>query len=62
MKFKKNAKTVHSSDYWYDLTDGGYIKPDELLEKNDAQEVKEAINTIIAFFEQAENEGFLEEI
>lgn len=29
--FKKGA-SVSTSDFWYDLMDGGYIRPEELLD------------------------------
>ena len=31
MKFKKDAE-ITTSDFWYDLFDGGYIKPENLLQ------------------------------
>ena len=29
--FDKNAEIVYTEEFWYDLTDGGYIKPENLL-------------------------------
>lgn len=32
-KFKQNAEPVGSSSgFWYDLTDGGYIEPENVLD------------------------------
>ena len=40
-------------DFWYDLTDGGYIKPENLLTNaKQAQEIREAINIIKIFRDQ----------
>jgi hypothetical protein len=42
MKFKKDAE-VTTSDFWYDLFEGGYIKPHKLLiDKSEADKVEEA--------------------
>ena len=60
-KFKEGAE-VYSSDWFYDMTYGGYIKPEELLEdEKQVAEVKSALQTIMRFFEEAEeNEVILE--
>lgn len=58
--FKKDAKTVYTSEPWYDLVDGGYIKPDDMLEEKDAKRVKEAIKLLEQFLSEAEYKGFLE--
>jgi flagellar motility protein MotE (MotC chaperone) len=53
MKFKKDAE-VTTSDFWYDLFDGGYIKPHKLLEdKSEADKVEEAMKTLEKFKESA---------
>ena len=60
MKFKKLDEPVCTSDPYYDLTLGGYIKPEELLEsEEDIEAVKAAIETIESFFEEAEEAGVL---
>lgn len=58
--FKKDAKTVYTSEPWYALVDGGYIKPDDMLEEKDAKRVKEAIKLLEQFLSEAEYMGFLE--
>ena len=59
-KFKKDAEPVTSDDFWYDLTDGGYTKPEDLLEEiKQVHELEEAIKTICSFQEEAEKAGLL---
>ena len=59
-KFKKDAEPVTSDDFWYDLTDGGYIKPELLLEEiEQIHELEKAIKTIRSFEMEAEEEGLL---
>jgi hypothetical protein len=49
MKIKKNC-TASTDDFWYDLTDGGYLNPEEILENpDDVKRVKDAIDTIKEF-------------
>ena len=62
MKFIENAEPVASSEFWYDLTDGGHIKPQELLEPEDALKVVEAIKLIQQFKAEAMEAGVLKEI
>ena len=60
MKFKKNA-TIETSDFWYDLLDGGYIKPEELLEEAiDISIVEEAIAILLEFYKSAEEQDAIE--
>ena len=62
LKFKKDAHIV-TSDFWYDITDGGYIKPESLLEDpNEAKAVNEAISLLRKFFEEAESQEVLEHL
>ena len=35
MKFKKGAEPMYTSDFWYDATMGGYIKPEKFLENEE---------------------------
>ena len=61
MKIKKRL-SISSSDFWYDLTDGGYLKPEEIcVDPNDAQKVNKAIAIIKDFQESCEEqiEGFI---
>lgn len=49
MKIKKGLE-VSSSDFWYDLTDGGYLDPVKICaNKEDAEKVIEAIKIIKDF-------------
>jgi hypothetical protein len=49
MKIKEGC-TASSSDFWYDLTKGGYLKPEEILEnKEDVELVKNAISVLTVF-------------
>lgn len=58
-KFKKNAK-VWTDDFWYDLTDGGYIKPDEFIaDKAQAKAVNDAIELLKSMQRQMENKNIL---
>ena len=61
-KFKENAESVASDDFWYDLTSGGYIRPKDLLD--DDQQVKamsEAIALIRSFQRALSESGLLED-
>ena len=62
MKIKRGVE-VGSSDFWYDLTDGGYIKPEEILENpEDIKKVQEAIQIVKDFQDSCEEqiEGFIQ--
>ena len=49
MKIKKGCD-VSTDDFWYDLTDGGYLKPEKMLEnKEDVEKIKNAIAVIQEF-------------
>jgi len=46
------AATIDNEDFWYALTDGGYLKPEEiLLDKKDILEVNAAIIVLKEFQE-----------
>ena len=52
MKIKEGAELREDCDWWYDLTDGGYIKPSELLDDpKDVKRVEEAIKVVREFQE-----------
>jgi hypothetical protein len=52
MKIKEGC-TASTDDFWYDLTSGGYLNPEDILEnKEDIDSVKNAIE-IIQEFEQS---------
>jgi hypothetical protein len=56
MKIKKGC-TNSTSDFWYDLTDGGYLKPEEMLEsESDIKAVKDAISIIVDFQRSCEDQ------
>lgn len=56
MKIKKGL-TITSGDFWYDLTDGGYLKPEKICEnKEDAEQVIAAIQIIKEFQESCEEQ------
>lgn len=60
MKFKKGAK-IETSDFYYDLFQGGYIKPSKVLKsKLDVELIEHAIKVIKHFEEEAEKQGVLE--
>lgn len=50
-KFKKDVEPQGSSDgFWYDITWGGYIKPEELLEDPaQLKQLQEAIKLVKGF-------------
>lgn len=55
IKKEKYKDLRTDNEFWYDLTDGGYIDPDDLLEdKQDALKVMAAIK-IVKEFEDAYN-------
>ena len=60
--FRDDAETVYTSDPYYDLFDGGYIKPSELLADDEqVKAVTEAIEVVRTFIEEAFGNGVLEE-
>jgi hypothetical protein len=60
MKFKEGAEPIYTSEPWYDMMVGGYIKPEDLLEGEDAEKVGEAIKLVQQFMDDAESEGLIE--
>jgi len=61
MEFKKGAQ-VTVSDTYYDLFDGGYIKPEKLLKnKEDVEKVKAAVKLVKEFLDSAIDQGVIEE-
>lgn len=60
MKWKIDAEII-TSDFWYDITDGGYINPCDLLENDDdVKRVEEAIKILLEFKNSAENNNIIE--
>lgn len=59
MEFKK-TKAVHTDDLWYDIFEGGYIKPEKLLKnKEDIEKVNNAIKTLLEFRQKAEEQNLI---
>ena len=61
MEFKENAQKVFTDDFWYDITDGGYITPNDMLSPADAERVNEAIDLLCEFQNEATELNLLEE-
>jgi len=61
--FKDDAQPIETTDFWYDLTDGGYIKPDKLLEDEvQVAKLNEAIDIVESFRKAMEENELLEEV
>jgi len=62
-KFKKDAELQGSSDgFWYDITMGGYIKPEEILEdKEQLNKLFDALDLVESFEKALESKGLLNE-
>lgn len=57
MQLKEGAVPVVTEAFWYDLVDGGYIDPRDLLDnENDIKRVFEAIEVLEEFQEIAAEE------
>ena len=62
MKIKKGLD-VSSGDFWYDLTDGGYLDPVKICEhSDDAERVLAAVSILTDFKDSCEREieGFIQ--
>ena len=56
MKIKKGLE-ISTGDFWYDLTKGGYIKPEAICEnKEDAKKILEAVEIIEDFENSCEEQ------
>lgn len=54
MEIKKGLE-ISTSDFWYDLTKGGYLNPDEICaNQDDADKVSKAIEIIEDFEDSCE--------
>ena len=61
MKFKKKNIKILTDDFWYDLTDGGDIKIEELLEdEEEIKTLKQAISIVSNFELECLNQGIIE--
>jgi hypothetical protein len=57
MKIKENLQEVQTSDFWYDLSKGGYLDPEKLCEnEEDAKKVREAIKVVEEYEESLEEQ------
>jgi hypothetical protein len=59
----KEGCEASTQDFWYDLTKGGYLKPDEILvNQKDIDEVMAAIAIVEKFERSCDNqiEGFIQ--
>jgi hypothetical protein len=57
----KEGCTATTTDFWYDLTDGGYLVPDKICESpKDAERVNKAVAIVLEFQKSCEwqIEGF----
>lgn len=46
----KGDVEVYTEEFWYDITDGGYLKPEEILsDQNQIKKLREAINLVRDF-------------
>lgn len=46
----KDGVDVYTEEFWYDLTDGGYIKPENVLSDNEQiTKLREAIDLVRSF-------------
>lgn len=62
LKFKKDAPEISmTNDFWYMVNRGGYIKPQDYLEPEDAKLVQDAIELLAAFEEQGEEKDLFQE-
>lgn len=63
-RFKEKVEgdsVIYSEDPYYDLFDGGYIKPEDILiDPEEIADVYDAIALISSFIEQAKQRGHLE--
>ena len=62
MKIKKDLD-ICTQDFWYDLTDGGYLKPEEILvNQEDVDKVNKSIKILMEFQQSCEDgiEGFVQ--
>ena len=58
MQFKKRSDPIRSDDLYYDLFEGGYIVPSNLLKNlDDYRKVENAINIIRRFLDEAIEKG-----
>jgi hypothetical protein len=61
--FKKDAKQeIGTEDPWYALTDGGYLKPEEVVDdEKQLRKLTEAISLVRSFIQQCYDDEVIEE-
>lgn len=60
IKIKENTQ-VETADFWYDLMEGGYVKPESLCEdQKDADRIREAMNILTEFKDSLEDADAIE--
>ena len=60
LEFRKDAESTCTSDFFYDLFDGGYIKPENFLEKNSAKHVRSAMDVLLKYREELEERELIQ--
>lgn len=56
MKIKKGC-TASTSDFWYDISDGGYLNPEKICaNQKDADRVISAVETIKDFYDSCKEQ------
>lgn len=61
-KYLDNEPVGTSNGFWYDLTDGGYIIPAEILiDKNRVKELNDAIKLLSDWKDELEEDEMLKE-
>ena len=49
-QFKDDIQSIECDDFWYDVTDGGYLDPADVLEDEEqARKLNEAIELVHSF-------------
>ena len=60
MNFIETEEGISTSDPWYDLFDGGYFKPKEIIvDKKESKKVEYAIKVVKQFMREAEETGHI---
>lgn len=63
MKLKEGKlESVSTSDFYYDLFLGGYFDPENFLDENSAEKVKEAMEIINQYESLLEDNDLIEEM
>lgn len=61
MEFKDLEEPLYTSDPWYDLFDGGYLDPEEILKnESDVRAIRNAMWVIQAYLDEAQEAGAIE--